>query len=301
MNLVSKPMQVYNVDESGVNVVHKPCKIVAELGRHNVYSITAAERGKTHTIVACVSASGFVLPPMMVYPRKKSVPEDLKEGAVLNTLFTNSVNGLITKELYLEWFKHFLANIPPTRPVLLIQDGHSSHASIELIECARANYIHVLCLPAHTTHILQPLDVGVFKSFKAAFSKACRNYTLKHPGCITTDVIAALVGESMPVAFTPLNILSGFKKWGIQPLNPREVSDRSLAPSKAVSVQPSVSKCSVFTPEQEALYEKRYEEGYDLDTDPDYLAWLNTNYPSSALSKSLSVNLSTGNSSVPSL
>ena len=80
---------------------------------------------------------------------------------------------------------------------------------------------------------------------------------------------------------------------------------RSLAPSKAVSVQPSVSKCSsssvVFTPEQEALYEKWYEEGYDLDTDPDYVAWLNINYPSSASSKSPSVNLSTGNSSNPSL
>ena len=128
MNLVSKPMQVYNVDESGVSVVHKPCKVVAKLGHRNVYSITAAERGKTHTIVACVSASGFILPPMMVYPRKKkkSVPEHLKEGAVPNTLFTNSVNGWITKELYLEWFKHFLANVPPTRPVLLIQDGHSS-------------------------------------------------------------------------------------------------------------------------------------------------------------------------------
>ena len=49
------------------------------------------------------------------------------------------------------------------------------------------------------------------------------------------------------------------------------------------------------------MYEKRYEEGYDLDTDPDYVAWLNINYPSSASSKSPSVNLSTGNSSVPSL
>ena len=49
------------------------------------------------------------------------------------------------------------------------------------------------------------------------------------------------------------------------------------------------------------MYEKWYEEGYDLDTDPDYVAWLNINYPSSASSKSPSVNLSTGNSSVPSL
>ena len=57
---MSKPMQVYNGDELGVSVVHKPCKVVAELGRRNVYSITAAERGKTHTIVACFSASARV-------------------------------------------------------------------------------------------------------------------------------------------------------------------------------------------------------------------------------------------------
>ena len=81
-----------------------------------------------------------------------------------------------------------MANIPPTRPVLIIQDGHSSHVSIELMECARANDIHLLCLPAHIMHILQPLDVGVFK---AAFSKPCKNYT--HPGrAITTDVNAML-------------------------------------------------------------------------------------------------------------
>ena len=66
-------------------------------------------------------------------------------------------------ELYLQWFDFFLHSIPPTRPVLLIQDGHVSHMSVELIELARANNIHLSCLPSHTTHILQPLDVGVFK------------------------------------------------------------------------------------------------------------------------------------------
>ena len=57
--------------------------------------------------------------------------------------------------------------VPPARPVLLIQDGHCSHVSIEGIELATAHSIHLLCLLPHTTHILQPLDVGVFKSFKA--------------------------------------------------------------------------------------------------------------------------------------
>ena len=34
LNLISKPMQVYNCDETGLSIVHKPCagKVVAELG-----------------------------------------------------------------------------------------------------------------------------------------------------------------------------------------------------------------------------------------------------------------------------
>ena len=66
LNLISKPMQVYNADETGVSVVHKPGKVVAELGRHHVYSLTSAERGKTHTILCCISASGSYLPPFMI-------------------------------------------------------------------------------------------------------------------------------------------------------------------------------------------------------------------------------------------
>ena len=59
---------------------------------------------------------------------------------------------------------------------MLILDSHTSHTSIELIELTRENNIHLLCLPPHTMHVLQPLDIGVFKSFKANFSIACMKY-----------------------------------------------------------------------------------------------------------------------------
>ena len=103
-------MQVYNVDETGVSIVHKQGKVLAQLGQHHVYSITSAEKGKTHTVVSCVSAAGHVLPPMIVYPRKQRVPDHLKCGCVPNTLFANSENGWINSELYLEWFKFFLSH-----------------------------------------------------------------------------------------------------------------------------------------------------------------------------------------------
>ena len=225
----------------------------------------------------------------MVYPRKQSLPGKFK-GVISNTLFVSSKNGWINTALFLQWFQFFLSNIPPPRPVLLIMDGHSSHVSIDLIEVARDNNIHLLCLPSHTTHFLQPLDVGIFKSFKSNSSKACTKYLAANPGrVITSDRLASLVAEAWPHSLTPLNVMSGFKKCGIFPLNPSEITDRQIAPSKAVHYQTAAKKVDtdgvtvnsnspLFSPEKQALYRKRYEEGYDVD-DPGYIAWLKINHP----------------------
>ena len=95
LNLISKPMQVYNTDETGVTIVHKPSKVVAELGRRNVCSVISAEKGRTHTVLSCVSASGFILPPCIVHPRKRKVPDNFRDEAVPGTLFSNSESGWI--------------------------------------------------------------------------------------------------------------------------------------------------------------------------------------------------------------
>ena len=76
----------------------------------------------------------------------------------------------------MEWLHFFLSCIPPTHPVLLIQDGHSSHISINIIKLARENSIHIIYLPPHTTLLLQLLDIGVFKSFKSHYNDQCRKY-----------------------------------------------------------------------------------------------------------------------------
>ena len=168
--------------------------------------------------------------------------------------------------------------IPPLRPVLLVSDGHGSHITIDAIEYARSNEIHLLRLPSHTSHILQPLDLGVFKSFKTFFSKVCRQYMAKNPGrVVTEDILAALVGDTFAQSHTPPNILGGFKKAGIYPFNPGEVSDRQLAPSKALT-KPT-PQVPTFSPEQIAGFEVQYAEDYDVQ-DVTYLAWKSIYHPS---------------------
>jgi hypothetical protein len=45
---------------------------------------------------------------------------------------------------------------------MILFDGHSSHITTEVIKFYIAKKILLICLPPHTTHMLQPLDVGVF-------------------------------------------------------------------------------------------------------------------------------------------
>ena len=54
---------------------------------------------------------------------------------------------------------------------MLILDGHASHLSTTAIEFSLASNIILLCLPPHATHILQPLDVGLFAPLASAYKK----------------------------------------------------------------------------------------------------------------------------------
>ena len=62
--------------------------------------------------------------------------------------------------------KIFLKHVVTQRPVLLFTDGYKSHISLDVIDLCRKNETILFCLPPHTTHVLQPLDVAVFKSLK---------------------------------------------------------------------------------------------------------------------------------------
>ena len=84
LNILTKPMQVYNVDECGVNVTLHKGQVVSELGRRNVHRVTAFEKGKNHTIILCGSASGHTITPM------KSLLTAQKKGWVTSKLYSSS-------------------------------------------------------------------------------------------------------------------------------------------------------------------------------------------------------------------
>ncbi len=59
---------------------------------------------------------------------------------------------------------------------LLIVDGHNSHFSTEFIKFCSKKNIELFCLPPHTTHILQPLDVGLFGPLQSYYGRSVEEY-----------------------------------------------------------------------------------------------------------------------------
>ena len=49
---------------------------------------------------------------------------------------------------------------------VLLMDWHRSHMDPDFIIKATASNIHPYPLPGYLTHVLQPLDVGVFQPYK---------------------------------------------------------------------------------------------------------------------------------------
>jgi hypothetical protein len=130
-----------------------------------MYMVTGNNKSQI-TVLCCVSAAGAAIPPMQIFPGERFSYNPLENG-VPGSYFGKSGNGWMTQELFNGWLtNHFVRSIPPTRPVVLLVDGHSSHINLETSLFCKANDILLFCLPPHSSHITQPLDVGVFAPLK---------------------------------------------------------------------------------------------------------------------------------------
>ena len=108
---------------------------------------------------------------------------------------------------------------------LLIVDGHSSHVNLPFIEYADRNRILLAVFPPHSTHRLQPLDIGLFSPLATFYSHAIDRLLLESQGLIrlTKRDFWPLFYEAWQKAFHIQNIQSAWEAAGLYPLNPKRV------------------------------------------------------------------------------
>lgn len=126
----------------------------------------------SYTVNFCCSASGSFLPAFIIYKAKKMYPTWTENG-LNGAKYSISDSGWMESEQFKLWFSDiFLEGTKNlTGPKILFYDGHGSHISLELIDLAIKNNVHLLCLPAHSSAHFQPLDVAVYKEVKRNWKK----------------------------------------------------------------------------------------------------------------------------------
>ncbi len=174
-NLKVHPEQIYNLDESGLPLNPLPPKVIAFRGQKNVRYHCSGSKAQI-TVLECCSGTGQVIPPFIIF-NAKNLNHLWTRGEVSGTRYGLSESGWTNRESFLGWLEeHFLAHAVPSRPLLLLVDRHSSHYDPDSIRCACDYSVIIFCLPPHTTHEAQPLDVSFFGSLKKNWSNVCHDY-----------------------------------------------------------------------------------------------------------------------------
>jgi hypothetical protein len=124
-------------------------------------SLSSAERGSLVTIAAYTNATVTDVPPLLVFPRRNKKAE-LLDSAPPGSLATVNMAGWIQKESFTQRFKHFVRFVKPFKKRSHFPDRGWSVLSVEEYRGDRlcsGKRVHIVCLPPHSTHKLQPLGV----------------------------------------------------------------------------------------------------------------------------------------------
>ena len=165
---------VYNVDESGFTQfvdARTTIRIIAASYPHNSIPVGITRAEKRATLIACASADGSAVKPLVVLQRQTIEAELLTRGYTADkVVLARSAKGFVTTELFLQWCEHvFLPDLRACRlqhgyqgPAVLILDGFGCHHSPAMQEMLEEENVVLQFLPPHTSDQLQPLDLGIF-------------------------------------------------------------------------------------------------------------------------------------------
>jgi len=220
---------ITNVDEKGFVMGISPrAKVVTQWGKGNP---RIKQNGKREFITAleAVSADGFVFPPHLIGKGSVHIFDWYKNVGEedYNAPWAVSQKGWTDNKVGYDWLTDVYDPISKARCPgelrLLILDIHVSHINYKFLTFCEANNIVVFCLPPHSTHLLQPLNVGLFAPLQLAYRKAIEDYFLTTTIGINRDIFFPLYQEASQQAYTLWIITAAFKTCGIVPFNPRSV------------------------------------------------------------------------------
>ena len=173
------PKLIINLDETGFGgskaVKKRGKKVLVKKSYTGKCFYQAEKQVNLITALIAVTASGEMITPCCIVQRGTEHPDEAKCPFYNKMKVFTTPNAFITRSVFENYLNEYvLKHIEKVRteignssaPALIIYDGHKAHLSQVLFaSCAEKN-IHVVIIPPHSSHIVQTLDQGIFRSMK---------------------------------------------------------------------------------------------------------------------------------------
>ncbi len=216
----------YNFDETGF-IMGKMLSQMVITGSEGLGKKKKIQPGNREwvTIIQGVGAAGYLLPPFVIFAGSVLIDvwfKDLPRDWILEV----SPNGWTNNQLALAWLEHFDKHTKSNSMGvyrLLIVDGHESHSSLEFWDACKEKKIILLYMPPHSSHLLQPLDVGCFAPLKRRYSDQISALARNRINFISKETFLQAFKPAFEQSLTAENIKAGFRGAGLVPHNPDAV------------------------------------------------------------------------------
>jgi hypothetical protein len=220
------PENIYNMDETGI-MLSMLGSVKVLVGKDDARNYRGAGVKRTMlTAIECISADGRSLLPLIIWPASTH-RSNWTTYPTPGWHYACSESGYTDSKISLEWLKRVFDPQTKARahqkPRILICDGFGTHETLEILVYCFENNIILCRLPSHTSHKLQPCDIGVFGPLKAAYRDQVERLYRGGANTVGKDHFTSLYSPVRDKVLTSRNIKAGWIKAGLVPFNPGRV------------------------------------------------------------------------------
>ena len=210
------PENIYNMDESGFSIGEvEASKCIINVKIRQKFQKAKPGRQEWVTSVECICADGTALSPLLIFKAENLSRAWIPASIHKSWCFSHNSKGWTSNKHGLEWLRRCFD--PATREKakgkyrMLICDGHDSHITGDFIGHCMDNDILLMILPPHSSHLTQPLDVGLFGALKKVMASKIEPLLRTGISRIQKVEWTAAFVEVHEQAFRAQNVIGGFR------------------------------------------------------------------------------------------
>jgi len=214
--------RIFNCDESAFYLCPKAERVLVRKGDKAVYNFTQNDEKECLTVLFMTNATGALVSPMIIFPYER-IPYSISQSVPNDWSIGKSENGWMTAETFYEYisniFEPWLTAQNIERPVILYVDGHSSHMTLPVAEFCMDHQIELIALFPNATHLIQPLDVALFRTLKSSWRDCVNDWRVQNQRNLRREDFSPLLKIAIEHIELPRVMSNGFRKCGLFPFS----------------------------------------------------------------------------------